>query len=347
MICEYTEILNELKRKIAELVSREPSAGRLYYLMGIEADLEEMTGKLRADVLEKVSRDIVLDADEGIDYTAQSESLRTFLPVVLKGQNAEEQEVCRNLEEKIDALVPVEEHPYPVPENWRWVRLGAAYTISPKVIADDNAIAAFVPMEKISPGSSGVLPGDQHILIDLASWHKTALSEKIGLLHAAIEQHRLVSFHYLSPNGESNRTVEPSLLVFQWSSWYLWSWCREKAAPRLFKLDRMDSLQIGEAFSPRQMEPPDLLGERAFPDRYHVVVRISPKYKWRLVEEYGPDSFELTPEGDCLFSAGFTDRDHLLGWILSFQGEAELLEPPELRDELRNIGKKIQQKHHT
>ena len=202
-------------------------------------------------------------------------------------------------------------------------------------------------MEKISPGSSGVLPGDQHILIDLASWHKTALSEKIGLLHAAIEQHRLVSFHYLSPNGESNRTVEPSLLVFQWSSWYLWSWCRKKAAPRLFKLDRMDSLQIGEAFSPRQMEPPDLLGERAFPDRYHVVVRISPKYKWRLVEEYGPDSFELTPEGDCLFSAGFTDRDHLLGWILSFQGEAELLEPPELRDELRNIGKKIQQKHHT
>ena len=104
MICEYTEILDELKRKIADLVSREPSAGRLYYLMGIEADLEEMTGKLRADVLEKVSRDIVLDADEGIDYTAQSESLRTFLPVVLKGQNAEEQKVCKNVEEKIDAL---------------------------------------------------------------------------------------------------------------------------------------------------------------------------------------------------------------------------------------------------
>ena len=202
-------------------------------------------------------------------------------------------------------------------------------------------------MEKISPGSSGMLPGDQHILIDLASWHKTSLSEKIELLHGAIEQHRLVSFHYLSPNGESDRTVEPALLVFQWASWYLWSWCREKDAPRLFKLDRMDSLQIGESFSPRQMELPDLLGEHAFPDRYHVVVRISPMFKWRLVEEYGPDCFELTPEGDCLFSAGFTDRDHLLGWILSFQGEAELLDPPELREALQDIGKKIQQKHHT
>jgi len=27
--------------------------------------------------------------------------------------------------EKIDELVPVEEQPYPVPENWRWVRLGS------------------------------------------------------------------------------------------------------------------------------------------------------------------------------------------------------------------------------
>ena len=104
MICEYTVILDELKRKIADLGDRRPSAGRLHHLMSIAADMEELTGKFQADVLEKVSRDIVLDADEGIDYTAQSESVRALLPVVLKGQNAEEQDVCRNLEEKIDAL---------------------------------------------------------------------------------------------------------------------------------------------------------------------------------------------------------------------------------------------------
>ena len=202
-------------------------------------------------------------------------------------------------------------------------------------------------MEKISPGAADVLPGDQHILIDLASWHKASLSGKIELLHGAIEQHRLVSFHYLSPGGESDRIVEPALLVFQWSSWYLWGWCREKNAPRLFKLDRMDSLQVKETFSPRQMEMPDLLCEQAFPDRYHVVVRISRKSRWRLVEEYGPGCYEETPEGDCLFSTGFTDREHLLSWILSFRGDAELLEPPELREELAKIGEIIRQKHHT
>ena len=202
-------------------------------------------------------------------------------------------------------------------------------------------------MEKISPGASEVLPVDQHILIDLASWHKTSLSEKIGLILSAIEQPRLVSFHYLSPNGESDRVVEPALLVFEWSSWYLWGWCRNKDAPRLFKLDRMESLQAGEAFSPRPMGMPDLLSDRAFPDRYHALVRISPEFRWRLVEEYGSGCYELTPEGDCLFSAGFSDRDHLLSWILSFRGGAELLEPPELREELKQIGEKICIAHQT
>ena len=202
-------------------------------------------------------------------------------------------------------------------------------------------------MEKIRPGSSDFLSGDQHILIDLASWHKASLSEKIELLHGAIGQHRLISFHYYSPNGESDRTVEPYQLVFQWTSWYLWAWCREKNAPRLFKLERMDSLQPGSSFSPRQMELPDLLNDRSFPERYRAVVRISQKYKWRLVEEYGPDCYDLTPEGDCLFSTGFADRDHLLSWILSFAGGVVLVEPTELREELSRIGEKIKQQHHT
>ena len=37
--------------------------------------------------------------------------------------------------------------------------------------------------------------------------------------------------------------------------------------------------------------------------------------------------------------------DHLLSWILSFAGGAELLEPAELREELSGIGEQISQQH--
>lgn len=51
--------------------------------------------------------------------------------------------------------IPVEEQPYPLPEGWRWVRLEKLYQINPKIIADDDMLVSFVPMEKIDPGMKG------------------------------------------------------------------------------------------------------------------------------------------------------------------------------------------------
>lgn len=57
------------------------------------------------------------------------------------------------IEERLQqTLVPAEEQPYDVPENWVWVRLGALYEVNPKNKADDELDAAFIPMEKISAG---------------------------------------------------------------------------------------------------------------------------------------------------------------------------------------------------
>ena len=53
------------------------------------------------------------------------------------------------------ALVPVEEQPYSIPENWCWVRLNKLYEINPKVTADDTVLASFVPMERIEAGMTG------------------------------------------------------------------------------------------------------------------------------------------------------------------------------------------------
>lgn len=200
-------------------------------------------------------------------------------------------------------------------------------------------------MEKLSAGASDLPAGDAHLQVDLASWHKSLLSPKIELLRGAILAGRKVSFTYCSPKGEKERTIEPYDLAFQWGSWYVWGFCASREAFRLFKLARMTGLCLGEAFERRNAQPPDLSNERAFPSRYQAKALVSPENKWRLVEEYGEESFVVLPDGMLLFSFGFTDKDYLIRWIASFGGGAELLEPKELRQDMLAFAEGIRNKY--
>ena len=200
-------------------------------------------------------------------------------------------------------------------------------------------------MDRLLPGASDLLSGDPHILIDLSSWYKTALAPKIELLHEAIENSRLVSFSYHAPSGESSRLVEPYDLIFQWAGWYLWGWCRTREDFRLFKLNRMTELADAGSFEKRPASLPDLSQERVFPHVFQVKARIEPEYRWRLIEEYGADSFQEQEDGSLLFTFGFTDKTGIVGWIASFGGGAELLEPEELRCELVQFGENIRKRH--
>lgn len=196
-------------------------------------------------------------------------------------------------------------------------------------------------MEKLSAGNRTLLSGGTHLLIDLSSWYKSSLAPKIEAIQRAIEQHHLVQFTYDAPKGTSVRSVEPYYLVFHWSTWYLWGWCQTRQDFRLFKLNRMTALSSGDPFSPRPAPLPDLDPERIFPAQYQVCVRFAPACRWRLVEEYGADSFTVQPDGSLLFRRGFPDADSVTSWILTFGDGAELLEPAELREKLGALAQRL------
>ena len=98
-------------------------------------------------------------------------------------------------------------------------------------------------MEKIKAGSSESVSAGESILIDLSSWYKDSLSPKIERIQNAIEERRVIRFHYYAPGGDSAREIEPYYLIFKWSSWYVWGWCRVREDYRMFKLNRMADLQ--------------------------------------------------------------------------------------------------------
>ena len=200
-------------------------------------------------------------------------------------------------------------------------------------------------MEKLSAGNSSVLTSNSHILIDLSSWYKSSLAPKIELIQRAIDKTQSISFAYYSPKGESVRRIEPYLLLFQWASWYVWGYCLERQDYRMFKLNRMLKLDTtGETFVPREVPPFEIDNEKIFPYLIRASVLLEPDMKWRLIEEYGIDSFQEQEDGRLLFSSGFADKDSLYSWVLSFGNKGELLEPEDLRREfcciIRDIGKK-------
>ena len=201
-------------------------------------------------------------------------------------------------------------------------------------------------MEKIQAGSSELISGRDSVLIDLSSWYKTSLAPKIATIQDAIENRHLLEFHYYAPSGESKRSIEPYYVVFKWTSWYVYGWCRKRKDYRLFKLNRMDQVRETEqSFSCRNAPVPDLTSELAFPRNIILKALFEPDMKWRLVEEFGTDCYEVQDDGRLLLVRDYSDMENLTMWMLTFGDKVEVLEPVEVREKLKNMAESMIRKY--
>lgn len=191
-------------------------------------------------------------------------------------------------------------------------------------------------MEKLFAGSSNFMAGDQSVLIDLSSWYKKSLAPKIEMIREGIENGTEISFLYFAPKGESRRRIEPYYLIFRWSSWYVWGWCCQREDFRLFKLNRMEEVFLtGKRFEKRKPSMPDLDDGKIFPGGIKVTILFEPECKWRLVEDFGVSCFEELEDGKLLFQADYTDRENLITWIMSFRDGAVVLQPEDIRVQIK------------
>lgn len=197
-------------------------------------------------------------------------------------------------------------------------------------------------MEKLSTSSSCFMSGNPAMLINLSSWYKNSLPPKIEIIRNAIELKTEINFHYYSPKGESLRQIEPYCLIFQWAGWYVWGWCKIREDFRLFKLNRMAELtSTGHVFEGRKCPLPDFENQNVFTGNIKVKALFKPNYKWRLVDEFGTGCYKEQEDGRLLFQSDYTSKNYLLGWLLSFGDGVELIEPEDIREELRIIIKKL------
>ncbi|MBQ6438836.1 MAG: YafY family transcriptional regulator [Mogibacterium sp.] len=201
-------------------------------------------------------------------------------------------------------------------------------------------------MEKIKTGSSAVISGRDSMLIDLSSWYRDSLAPKIEIIQDAIELKKTIRFQYYSPEGDTEREIEPYYLIFKWTSWYVYGYCLLRNDFRLFKLNRMDRIAHAASFEGNwEVTMPDLSDKKVFPAKDRVKAMFDSSMKWQLVEEYGVDSFTEMDDGSLLFEHEYADDEGLLAWMLSCRDKVTVLEPERIRERLYQITSEIARRY--
>lgn len=180
------------------------------------------------------------------------------------------------------------------------------------------------------------------IAIDLSDWSGSR-KQLYEDLKNAILTHKLISFDYYGQNGRmTKRVVEPMQLLFKEYTWYLRAFCRERQAPRLFKLFRMKRVEVSEeVFIPRadwNQEKEEKKEEKTVPDNHVKLIDIwiDKKEAYRVYDRFEEDELEVLEDGNFIAHMNAWVDDWVYGLLLSFGPSAKVLAPDDVRQEIQS-----------
>jgi proteasome accessory factor BC len=163
-----------------------------------------------------------------------------------------------------------------------------------------------------------------------------AEEDLVGTLSRGLRERRLVEVDYLKEGEEevSTHLVEPYSLERRLPYWYVHTWDRTRDGERSFRLDRMRSARLQRGhFEPREGFDP-----HEFRDARPARIWYSPEIaRWEL--EKGA---RRLADGSAVAERPVGSPEWLVGEILSYRGEAVVLEPPELRREIAARARAVQ-----
>jgi predicted DNA-binding transcriptional regulator YafY len=182
--------------------------------------------------------------------------------------------------------------------------------------------------------------------VSAAGGGPTVDASTLTTVAAAAHSHERLRFEYSGHDGTASvRDVEPHTLVYTGRRWYLLAWDTDRRDWRTFRADRLTPLPpTGPRFVPR--EPPGgdaaahvLRGVVSAPWRYKVRVHLRAPASV-VAERSTPTSGRITELGDgtCELVTGTDSLRDLATYLGTFGVPFTVLDPPELRTFLRELG---------
>jgi proteasome accessory factor C len=156
----------------------------------------------------------------------------------------------------------------------------------------------------------------------------------------ALEQHRRLHLRYLVPSRDeaTERDVDPMRVVNLDAHWYLEGWCHRAQDSRLFRMDRIERLEVldEDGTPPEQAQPRNLDAGTftARPDDLLVTLRLLPGATW--VSDYYPvESVVEHEDGSHTTSLRTGDTAWLRRLLWRLGGRGIVVEPASLAEDVR------------
>ena len=211
--------------------------------------------------------------------------------------------------------------------------------------------------------------------VDFSDWSYEQ-EDYWGNFKTAILQKRVATFDYYSTYSEKTfRRVEPIQLWFKSKAWYLKAFDLDKQNLRLFKLTRLRNLTVtddvfaerdflavlpdSEAMGNDESSTSSVISETSSGSEADLAETVASKYKndvmlklliksemaYRVLDEFASLVDEQQSDGSYIISVCWPEDNWVYGTILSFGEYIEVLEPPYIRDVIRDKAKKVYEKY--
>ncbi len=188
------------------------------------------------------------------------------------------------------------------------------------------------------------LNSENWLEVDFSNWGNNAFDkEKFELLKTAVIQHRTVKIQYANSYEEiGERVVQPLKLVYKSRAWYLKAFCTKKQDWRIFKLNRiLDLTLLNDRFVYREFPSPVELCENDFPE---MTLRFPKEMAYRVYDEFDKTQVQRQADGSFLVRAKMPVDAWLIGFLLSFGTQVDILAPLDLREAVAKQAEQIFQK---
>jgi proteasome accessory factor C len=161
-----------------------------------------------------------------------------------------------------------------------------------------------------------------------------AREQALAVVREGLERRRALHLHYYVPTRDerTERIVDPMRLLLVDGRWYLEAWCRNAEGVRLFRLDRVDDVDVLDepAAPPPQAHERDVEGGVYQPDPDSPAVRLRLARTARWVADYYPVE-DVTPVDEPPGGLAVTVHTEDLAWarrLVASLGGAALVDSP-------------------